>query len=212
MMAGEFWFSDRQWAVIEPLLPRNQPGARRVDDRRVLSGIVHVLRSGGRWQDCPAVYGPPTTIYNRFHRWSRRGLWQRLLQALAVAEPGGVHLIDSTTTKAHRSAPGAKEGGPGAGDRPLTWRPDDQDPHAVVDGQGRPLAFTLSAGHRHDSPMAPALVRPFPQPGSALPMRPTTATPSGSFCSLAAPCRSSPTARPASAATRSISSLTACAT
>ena len=87
MMAGEFWFSDRQWAVIEPLLPKNQPGARRVDDRRVLSGIVHVLRSGGRWQDCPAIYGPPTTIYNRFHRWSRRGLWQRLLQALAVAEP-----------------------------------------------------------------------------------------------------------------------------
>ncbi len=111
MMAGEFWFSDRQWAVIEPLLPRNQPGARRVDDRRVSSGIVHVLRSGGRWRDCPAVYGPPTTIYNRFHRWARRGLWQRILQALAVAEPNDIHLIDSTTAKAHRSAAGAK-GGP----------------------------------------------------------------------------------------------------
>lgn len=110
-MAGEFWFSDRQWAVVEPLLPRNQPGARRVDDRRVLSGIVHVLRSGGRWKDCPAVYGPPTTIYNRFHRWARRGLWQRILHALAVAEPDDVHLIDSTTAKAHRSAAGAK-GGP----------------------------------------------------------------------------------------------------
>ena len=110
-MAAEFWFSDQQWQVIEPLLPRNQPGARRVDDRRVLSGIVHVLRSGGRWQDCPAIYGPPTTIYNRFHRWSRRGLWQQLLQALVVAEPGDLHLIDSTTAKAHRSAAGAK-GGP----------------------------------------------------------------------------------------------------
>jgi transposase len=110
-MAGEFWFSDQQWAVIEPLLPKNQPGARRVDDRRVLSGIVHVLRSGARWQDCPAVYGPPTTIYNRFHRWSRRGLWQRMLQALAAAEPDDVHLIDSTSAKAHRSAAGAK-GGP----------------------------------------------------------------------------------------------------
>ena len=110
-MAGVFWFSDRQWAVIEPLLPSNQPGARRVDDRRVLSGIVHVLRSGSRWQDCPAVYGPPTTIYNRFHRWSRRGLWQRMLRALAAAEPGDVQLIDSTSAKAHRSAAGAK-GGP----------------------------------------------------------------------------------------------------
>ena len=101
-MAGVFWFSDRQWAVIEPLLPNNQPGARRVDDRRVLSGIVHVLRSGSRWQDCPAVYGPPTTIYNRFHRWSRRGLWQRMLQALAVAEPGDVQLIDSAFSATSR--------------------------------------------------------------------------------------------------------------
>ena len=73
-MAGEFWLSDEQWAAIEPLLPRNQPGARRVDDRRVLSGIIHVLKVGCRWQDCPKIYGPHTTIYNRFHRWSRRGL------------------------------------------------------------------------------------------------------------------------------------------
>ena len=110
-MAGEFWFDDRQWAVLEPLLPKGQPGARRVDDRRVLSGIVHVLHTGCRWQDCPPIYGPPTTVYNRFHRWSRRGLWQKLLQALTVATPGEVHLLDSTTTKAHRSAAGAK-GGP----------------------------------------------------------------------------------------------------
>jgi transposase len=110
MMAGEFWFSDRQWTVIEPLLPTNQPGARRVDDRRVLSGIVHVLRSGSRWQDCRQVYGPPTTVYNRFHRWARRGLWQRMLAALATAAADDV-LIDSTTAKAHRSAAGGK-GGP----------------------------------------------------------------------------------------------------
>jgi|SRR4029453_13096173 putative transposase len=110
-MAGEFWFDDRQWAVLEPLLPKDQPGARRVDDRRVLSGIVHVLRTGCRWQDCPAIYGPPTTIYNRFYRWSRRGLWQKLLAALTVAAPDQVHLLDSTTTKAHRSAAGGK-GGP----------------------------------------------------------------------------------------------------
>jgi len=86
---------------------------RRVDERRVLSGLVQVLRSGCCWQDCPAIYGPPTTIYNRFHRWSRRRLWQRMLQALAVAEPGDVRLIDSTSAKAHRSAAGAK-GGPQA--------------------------------------------------------------------------------------------------
>ena len=60
-----FWLSDEAWVAVEPHLPRNQPGARRVDDRRVLSGIFHVLKSGSRWCDCPAEYGPPTTIYNR---------------------------------------------------------------------------------------------------------------------------------------------------
>jgi transposase len=109
-MAGEFWLSDQQWASIEPHLPRNRPGARRVDDRRVLSGIIHVLKSGCRWQDCPAVYGPPTTIYNRFHRWSGRGLWQRLFQALVAVTPDDLQMIDSTSAKAHRSAAGGKGG------------------------------------------------------------------------------------------------------
>jgi transposase len=110
-MAGEFWLSEAQWAAIEPLLPRNQPGARRTDDRRVISGIVHVLRAGCRWQDCPSVYGPPTTIDNRFRRWTMRGLWRRLFEALARTEAGDGQAIDSTTTKAHRSAAGGK-GGP----------------------------------------------------------------------------------------------------
>ena len=111
-MAGEFWLSERQWSRLDPLLPVNQPGAQRKDDRRVISGIVHMLRNGGRWQDCPACYGPPTTIYNRYHRWSQRGIWQAMLQALVEATPGGLHLIDSTTSKAHRSAAGGKGGRP----------------------------------------------------------------------------------------------------
>ena len=110
-MAGEFWLSDSQWEAIEPLLPRNQPGARRVDDRRVLSGIVHVLKTGCRWQDCPSLYGPSTTVYNRFNRWAGRGIWQRLFEVLVEVHPGDIHLIDSTTAKAHRSAGGGK-GGP----------------------------------------------------------------------------------------------------
>lgn len=110
-MANEFWLSDRQWSVIARLLPTNQPGAHRTDDRRVISGIVHMLKHGGRWQDCPAIYGPSTTIYNRYHRWSQRGVWQGMLAALVEATPGGMHLIDSTTAKAHRSAAGGK-GGP----------------------------------------------------------------------------------------------------
>lgn len=110
-MSGEFWLDDRQWSVMAPLLPTNQPGARRTDDRRVISGIIHVLKSGCRWQDCPPCYGPPTTIYNRFHRWSARGVWQRLFDALVRTDETDLVMIDSTTAKAHRSAAGGK-GGP----------------------------------------------------------------------------------------------------
>jgi transposase len=109
-MAGEFWLDDRQWSVIEPLLPTNQPGAHRTDDRRVISGIIHVLRSGCRWQDCPSCYGPSTTVYNRFHRWSARGIWRRLFEALVETTDRDIHMIDSTTSKAHRSAAGGKGG------------------------------------------------------------------------------------------------------
>ena len=100
-----YWKAD-----IEPRHPKNQPGARRTDDRRVISGIVHVLKTGCRWQDCPPVYGPPTTIYNRFRRWTMRGLWRRLFETLAHADPGEDQAIDSTTAKAHRSAAGGKGG------------------------------------------------------------------------------------------------------
>lgn len=111
-MSGLFWFSDDQWARIEPLLPRNQPGKPRVDDRRVLSGIVHALKSGGRWSDTPPEYGPRKTLYNRFVRWAERGIWERIFQALAGQEdiPGRL-FIDATLIKAHRTAGGAK-GGP----------------------------------------------------------------------------------------------------
>ena len=110
-MSDLFWLSDEQWAVMEPFMPRNRPGARRVDDRRVISGIVHVLKSGARWRDCPDAYGPRTTVYNRFNRWSRRGFWRAMLAALA--EAGWVSetaALDSTYVRAHRAAHGGKGG------------------------------------------------------------------------------------------------------
>jgi transposase len=77
-----YWLSDVEWRRIEPLLPRGRKGAHRVDDRRVISGIVYMLRCGARWRDCPEVYGPYTTIYNRFNRWSRQGIWTDIFYAL----------------------------------------------------------------------------------------------------------------------------------
>ena len=79
-----FWLSDAQWERIEPHLPTDVRGVERADDRRVISGIVHVLKSGCRWCDCPPEYGPHTTIYNRFVRWAERGIWENLFRKLAA--------------------------------------------------------------------------------------------------------------------------------
>jgi len=107
-MVAEFWLDDEQWAALEPLLPTNQPGARRTDDRRVLSGIIHVLKVGCRWQDCPACYGPSARIYNRFRRWWARGIWRRLFAALVDPDNSEIGMIDSTTGASHRQAAGGK--------------------------------------------------------------------------------------------------------
>lgn len=112
MGSSLYWMSESEWQRIEPLLPRGRRGAHRVDDHRVISGIVHMLRSGARWRDCPSAYGPYTTIYNRFNRWSRQGIWLGIFEALTGHKPViGTAAIDSTHVKAHRSAGGAK-GGP----------------------------------------------------------------------------------------------------
>jgi transposase len=80
-------------------------------DRRVISGILHVLKSGCRWCDCPPEYGPPTTISNRFTRWAERGVWENLFRELADrGRSMDVQMIDSTHIKAHRSASGGKGG------------------------------------------------------------------------------------------------------
>ena len=111
-MSNLYWLSDDEWSKIEPLLPRGRRGAHRVDDHRVISGIVHMLRSGARWRDCPPEYGPYTTIYNRFNRWSRQGLWYEIFEALTgTTGMIGTVALDSTYIKAHRSAAGGK-GGP----------------------------------------------------------------------------------------------------
>ncbi len=104
-----FWLDDVQWSVLRKHLPKNQKGARRKDDRRIISGIIHVLRSGCRWRDCPPEYGPAKTIYNRFQRWAKKRLWEAIFCDLTSIV--GTHYensIDSTIIKAHRSASGKK--------------------------------------------------------------------------------------------------------
>ncbi len=75
-MASEFWLSDEQWGRLAPLLPNKPRGVPRVYDRRVISGVVHVLVSGCRWKDAPALYGPVKTLYKRHKRWPEKGVWR----------------------------------------------------------------------------------------------------------------------------------------
>ena len=111
MSRNLFWLSDEQWQRIEPHLPTDVRGVERQDDRRIISGIVHVLKSGCRWSDCPEAYGPHTTVYNRFARWARRGIWEKLFRELAgTGRSTEMQMIDSTHIKAHRSAAGGKGG------------------------------------------------------------------------------------------------------
>ena len=110
-MAEMFLLSEGQMGRIAPFFPRPH-GVPRVDDRRVLSGIVFVIRNGLRWRDAPPTYGPAKTLYNRFVRWSEMGVFARIL--LELAKGGGATdevMIDATHLKAHRTAASLVERG-----------------------------------------------------------------------------------------------------
>ena len=102
--------TDFEWRVIEPLLPNKPRGVPRVDDRRVLNGIFWVLRSGAPWRDLPERFGPRATCYNRFARWRKAGVWDRLMDAITAAHEGDFQMIDSTSVRAYRQSATAKKG------------------------------------------------------------------------------------------------------
>jgi len=104
-----FDLTDEEWALLEPLMPTSRKSAR-ADDRRIMNGIFYVLRTGMPWRDLPERYGPYTTAYNRFNRWSRGGIWKKIFDKLASQSRDSLYLIDSTIVKAHRAASGAKGG------------------------------------------------------------------------------------------------------
>ncbi len=103
-MSNLFWLTEAQLDRLRPFFPKSR-GRPRVDDRRVLSGIIHIQRNGLMWKDAPKGYGPPKTLYNRWKRWSRMGVFARVMTELAVpAQDTGVVMIDATHLKAHRTA------------------------------------------------------------------------------------------------------------
>lgn len=107
---GRYDLSEAEWRLIEPLLPNKPRGVARVDDRRVINGIFYVLRTGSPWRDLPERYGPYTTVYNRYNRWAKAGVWLRVFEAFAVRSPQSMQLLDSSIIRAHQHAAGAKKG------------------------------------------------------------------------------------------------------
>jgi transposase len=100
-----FWLSDAQFARLQPLLPNKVRGVPRVDNRKVISGIIDVIRYGLMWRDAPAYYGPHKTLYKRFVRWSKAGVFDHIFQALAADSTATATVMtDSTHLKAHRIA------------------------------------------------------------------------------------------------------------
>ncbi|WP_374116253.1 IS5 family transposase [Streptomyces sp. CoH27] len=147
--------SDAEWEFVRPLLPASLRGRKRLDDRRVLNGIVWKFRTGTAWRDVPERYGPWATLHTRFRRWAADGTFERMLkaaqaQADAVGDVDWLVSVDSTIVRAHQHAAGARKGGlrsPGLGRSRggLTSKI-----HFACDAFGRPLAFTVTGGNTND--------------------------------------------------------------
>ncbi len=103
-MSDLYWLTDEQMARLQPFFPKSH-GKPRVDDRRVLSGIIFINRNGLRWRDAPREYGPAKTLYNRWKRWSDKGIFVAMMDGLASrGTERKTIMIDATYLKAHRTA------------------------------------------------------------------------------------------------------------
>ena len=153
--------TDREWNMIQPILPSKPRGIPRVDDRRVINGILWVLRSGAPWRDLPDRYGPYTTCYNRFVRWRRARVWDRIMDRLSAAHDASVQMIDTSVVRVHQhGACIANSGGQhiGRSRGGLTSKI-----HVVVDANGLPVQLGLTSGQVHDNRLCSVLLRQLPR-------------------------------------------------
>ena len=135
MSRRRFELTDFEWSVIEPLLPNKVRGVPRVDDRRVINGILWRFRTGSPWADIPERYGPYTTCYNRFVRWRKAGVWDRLLSSVSAAFDGELVMIDSSSIRVGGAMGGAALPGGGIAAQVVLMPVADRDrgkPHQAA--------------------------------------------------------------------------------
>jgi transposase len=151
-----YQLTDHEWGAIKPMLPNKPRGVPRVNDRRVLNGIFWLLRSGAPWRDLPSNFGPYITCYNRFVRWRRAGVWDRIMDALAAAHDAAVQMIDTSIVRVHQHGAciaGNREQHMGRSRGGLTSKI-----HVVVDTNGLPVYLGLTPGEAHDSQLCSVLL------------------------------------------------------
>ena len=122
MTPRRYELTDFEWSIIAPLLPNKPRGVPRADDRLVLNGIYWRLRTGSPWADIPERYGPPTTCYNRFVRWRKVGVWDRIFEAVSKAYD--LQMIDSSSIRVHQHAANVKKGARRRPRKGTTLQPD----------------------------------------------------------------------------------------
>ncbi len=145
-MSDLFWLTLAKLERIEPYFPLSH-GIPCVGDRRVISGIIHVLKRGLQWKDAPAAYGSHKTLYNRFKRWSELGVFDRIFTSLVSEDgPPDQLQVDSSHPKAHRTAASLAKMGDVSRDIGRTKGGLNSKLHAACDGRARPVWLHLSSG------------------------------------------------------------------
>ena len=144
-------------------MPTDTRGKPRVDDRRVISGIVHVLKSGGRWVDAPAAYGPRKTLYNRFVRWAAKGVWVDVFHALASAGGPPAQVLDRLLGREGASLRFRRQRGEQNQAIGRSRGGRTTKIHALTDGLCRPIAFLLTGGNVADCTAGDLLLEKMPQ-------------------------------------------------
>ena len=205
--------SDGLWERIEPLLPAVQrryryPGRKRVPDRAALTGVLFVLKTGIPWEHLPQEMGCGSgmTCWRRLRDWNEAGVWERLHQVL-LDELQDAQQLDWSRVAVDSSHVRAKRGGAKTGPSPVDRRRAGSKHHVICEGQGIPLAVTLTAANRNDISELIALVDRVPptgrygkfRPKTLLATVPMTAESTVKHCESAASHRGSPNAAPATA-------------
>jgi transposase len=151
--------TDEQWARLKPLLPPQKPktGRKNLDHRRIINGILWILRTGAPWDDLPRRYGKRGTVSSRYYRWRKAGIWDRIfaeVQAQADTDNNldwTIHFVDSTVIRAHQHAAGAKGSDPETEALGRSQGGLSTKLNVRAEGQGKPMTFVLQPGQAHES-------------------------------------------------------------